>query len=243
MITRFLKESRYCVALTGAGISTLSGIRDFRGKDGIYDEVSEKYNPDLIFDLDYFRQDPSLFYNATRDLIYNLHSKKPSIVHFELARLESMGIVKSVITQNIDMLHTRAGSQNVIELHGSPMVHRCMKCEKVFSYDHVCDVVQTHHVPHCDSCQGVIKPDIIFFGEMLDAEKLNKAVLEASKADLILVLGSSLLVQPAASLPLYTKQHGTLVIVNDMSTPLDEIAEARYADLERVFVELMGKIR
>ncbi|NLL13174.1 MAG: NAD-dependent deacetylase [Fibrobacter sp.] len=244
LITRFLKESRYCVALTGAGISTLSGIRDFRGKDGIYNSgLNEDYDPDLIFDLDYFRQDPSLYYKASRDFIYNLHTKQPSIVHLELARLESMGIIKAVITQNIDMLHSKAGSKNVIELHGSPMVHRCMSCDKVFSYDHICDIVQSGEIQKCDRCQGVIKPDIIFFGEMLDAEKLNKAVQEASKADLILVLGSSLVVQPAASLPLYTREHGSLVIVNDMPTPLDEIAEARYNDLERVFTVLREKIR
>lgn len=244
LITRFIKESRYCIALTGAGISTLSGIRDFRGKDGIYNAgMNKNYDPDLIFDLDYFRKDPSLYYNATRDLIYNLHTKKPSIVHLELARLESMGIIKAVITQNIDMLHSKAGSKNVIELHGSPMVHRCMSCDKVFNYDQICNIVQSGEVPKCDKCRGVIKPDIIFFGEMLDAEKLNKAVQEASRADLILVLGSSLVVQPAASLPLYTREHGSLVIVNDMPTPLDEIAEARYDDLEKVFIELRDKIR
>jgi NAD-dependent deacetylase len=244
LIIRFLKESSYCVVLTGAGISTLSGIRDFRGKDGIYnDERKEDYDPDLIFDIDYFRQDPSLYYKATRDLIYNLDNKKPNIVHLELARLESMGIIKAVITQNIDMLHTKAGSKNVIEIHGSPTVHRCMSCDKVFSYDHICGIVQAGEIPQCDQCGGVIKPDIIFFGEMLDAEKLNKAVWEATKADLILVLGSSLVVQPAASLPLYTKEHGSLIIVNDMPTPLDEIAEARYDDLERVFTELRDKIR
>jgi len=244
LITRFIKESRYCIALTGAGISTLSGIRDFRGKDGIYNAgKNEDYDPELIFDLDYFRKDPSLYYNATRDLIYNLHTKKPSIVHLELARLESVGIIKAVITQNIDMLHSKAGSKNVIELHGSPMVHRCMSCDKVFNYDQICNIVQSGEVPKCDECRGVIKPDIIFFGEMLDAEKLNKAVLEASRADLILVLGSSLVVQPAASLPLYTREHGSLVIVNDMPTPLDEIAEARYDDLERVFTVLRENIR
>ncbi len=244
LITRFLKESRYCVALTGAGISTLSGIRDFRGKDGIYnDGTNQDYDPDLIFDIDYFRQDPSLYYKATRDLIYNLYTRKPSIVHLELARLESIGIIKAVITQNIDMLHSRAGSKNVIELHGSPKIHRCISCEKIFSYDHICDIVQAGEIPRCDSCAGIIKPDIVFFGEMLDAEKLNKAIQEASRADLILVLGSSLVVQPAASLPLYTREHGSLVIVNDMPTPLDEIAEARYDDLERVFTELRDKIR
>lgn len=238
LIVKFLKESRYCVALTGAGISTLSGIRDFRGKDGIYKD----YDPDLIFNIDYFKQDPSLYYNSTRDLIYNLDEKQPSIVHLELARLESLGIIKTVITQNIDMLHTRAGSKNIIELHGSPLVHRCMSCGMAFDYNYICNIVQSGNIPVCYSCQGYIKPDIIFFGEMLDPEKLDKAVLEASKADLILVLGSSLLVQPAASLPLYTKEHGSLVIVNDMPTPLDEIAEACYGNLEEVFTELRSKI-
>ncbi|HEX3018728.1 MAG TPA: Sir2 family NAD-dependent protein deacetylase [Chitinispirillaceae bacterium] len=238
-IIELLKQSRYCVALTGAGISTLSGIRDFRGKDGIYND----YNPDLIFDIHYFRQDPSLYYNATRDLIYNLDQKKPSIVHLELARLEAMGIIKTLITQNIDMLHTRAGSKNIIELHGSPLIHRCMCCGKTFDYQYICSIVQKGEIPECDSCQGYIKPDIVFFGEMLDPAKLGNAVLEASKADLILALGTSLLVQPAASLPLYTTEHGTLIIVNDMPTPLDDLAEARYDNLEKVFSLLKNKIR
>jgi len=239
LIVKLLKESRYCVALTGAGISTLSGIRDFRGKDGIYND----FDANLIFDINFFKKDSSFYYNATRELIYNLDQKKPSIVHQELARLESLGIVKSVITQNIDFLHTRAGSKNVIEIHGSPAVHRCMDCGKEFEYDFICNIVQNGKVPQCDNCHGPIKPDITFFGEMLDSEKLSSAVQEATRADLILALGTSLIVQPAASLPLYTVEHGALVIVNDMPTPLDDIAEARYDDLKEVFTFIKDNIQ
>lgn len=238
LIIKLLKESKYCVALTGAGISTLSGIRDFRGKNGIYNQ----YNADLIFDLEYFKKDCSYYYNATRDMIYNLDSKNPNLVHCELARLESLGIVKSVITQNIDLLHTRAGSRNVIELHGSPAVHRCLNCGQTYSYRVICDIVQSGNIPRCDRCKGIIKPDITFFGEMLDADKLDKAVHEASKADLFLALGTSLLVQPAASLPLYTLKNGSLIIVNDMATPLDDYAVNRYIDLEEVFKKIEDEI-
>lgn len=231
LIIKLLLESQYCVALTGAGISTLSGIRDFRGSDGVYKD----FDPNKIFDLDYFKQNPSFYYNETKDLIYNLDEKQPSIVHNELARLESIGIIKAIITQNIDSLHTKAGSKQVIEIHGSPQIHRCMSCGKEFDYKYICDIVHKNQIPKCNSCRGYVKPDITFFGEMLDPEKLGRAVFEASKADLILALGSSLLVQPAASLPLYTLEHGSLLIVNNMPTPLDKIAEARYDDLEAVF--------
>lgn len=239
MIVELLKKSRYCVALTGAGISTLSGIRDFRGKDGIYND----FDANLIFDIDIFKKNCSFYYNATRDLIYNLDQKEPSIVHQELARLESIGIIKSVITQNIDFLHTRAGSKNVIEIHGSPAVHRCLNCGKVFDYKYICNIVQFGGIPECDVCHGSIKPDITFFGEMLDSDKLSNAIQEATKADLILALGTSLVVQPAASIPLYTIDHGSLLIVNDMPTPLDDIAEVRYNDLEEVFTFIRNKIK
>ncbi|MBD3241617.1 MAG: NAD-dependent deacetylase [Chitinivibrionales bacterium] len=229
-----LKKSRYCVALTGAGVSTLSGVRDFRGKDGFYRQKG--IDADRIFSLPDFLKDPSYYYQHTAELIYSMDTIEPSIVHTELARLEQSGIVKAVITQNIDLLHQRAGSKRVIELHGTPMVHRCVQCARQWPYEEIAVRVRAGEVPRCDVCGGVIKPDIIFFGEMLNPSVIEEAVDEACRADLMLVLGSSLVVQPAASIPLQTVERGgRLFIVNDMPTPLDRFAERRYDDLAECF--------
>lgn len=229
-----IRRATYCVALTGAGISTLSGIRDFRGKNGIYKE----FDADRIFDLDCFLKDPSFYYGATKDFIYDLDTKEPSVVHRELARLEKAGIVKAVITQNIDLLHSKAGSSNVIEIHGSPKIHRCLACGRTFPFGEIAMRVKKGDTPWC-SCGGMVKPDIIFFGEGLDSQVLDDAVAEASKADCMIALGTSLVVRPAASLPLLTIDNGgKLIIVNDMPTPLDKFACARHDDLEEFFRKL-----
>ncbi len=238
-IIQFIKESQYCVALTGAGISTLSGIPDFRGKTGIYNQ----YDIHKIFDYQSFIADPTYYYKASRDFIYNIESRAPNIVHNELARLENLGLLKVIITQNIDLLHSKAGSKRVIELHGSPRTHTCLSCGKKFTYEFIAKIVRHNEIPKCTNCNGSIKPDIVFFGETLDPGALQQSVEECSKADLILALGTSLVVQPAASLPLYSLENGgSLVIVNQMETPLDEIASGRYQDLERVFLEIKDSL-
>lgn len=233
-LLKAITEAKYLVALTGAGISTLSGVSDFRGKNGLYNQ--EEIDADKIFSLPYFMKDPSYYYRNTKNFIYNVHEKTPCVVHRVLAELEKRNILKAVITQNIDMLHQKAGSQNVIEIHGSPDVHRCLNCHKSFSYDEIRKVLENGDIPKCTSCGGIVKPEIIFFGENLSEHALHCAISEASKADLMLVLGSTLVVHPAASLPLYTLQHsGKIVIVNNMATPLDESAFLRFDDLEEVF--------
>ena len=154
-----------------------------------------------------------------------------------------MGIVKAVITQNIDLLHQKAGSKKVIEVHGSPEIHRCLSCGKIYKFDEIARIVQEDKVPQC-SCGGIIKPDITFFGESLPALAVDEAISEASKADLMLVLGSTLVVYPAASFPLYTvRAGGKLVIVNNMETPLDYMATERYSDLETVFNYISEKLK
>ena len=227
-----LKNSKYCVVLTGAGVSTLSGIQDFRGKNGLYKSA----DAEKIFDINYFMKDPLFYYQNSKNLIYDLDDKQPSIVHTELARLEKMGIVKAVITQNIDLLHQKGGCENVIEVHGSPSVHRCLSCGRKMEYGKVCGIVKEGRFPVCEECGGIVKPDVTFFGEMLPEKALEKAMDETAKADLAIVLGSSLLVQPAASFPMYTvRSGGELVIVNNMETPLDRYASLLYTDLEEVF--------
>ena len=227
-----LKNAKHCVAFTGAGSSTLAGIRDFRGKNGLYKE----FDAERIFHIDYFKNNPAGFYKNARKLFYELDKVEPCIVHTECARLEKMGIIKRVITQNIDMLHQKAGSRNVIELHGSPYIHYCLSCRKEFSFTQIKEMFHTSEVPYCDICGGLIKPNTIFFGEQLPIDALQDATLEAQTADLMLILGSSLVVQPAASLPQYTAQNGgDIVIVNNQPTPLDHLAVLKYESLEEVF--------
>ncbi len=231
-IIKCMLNSKYCVFFTGAGISTFSGIRDFRGENGLYND----FDADKIFDLRYFYQDPSYYYTHARKLIYNLNEIKPSLVHKQTALLQEKGIVKSVITQNIDLLHSRAGSRNVIEVHGSPVIHSCLSCNNNYSFDEILSKLDFDVIPYCDKCQGIIKPDITFFGENLPEEAVAKAVSEASKADLMVILGSSLSVHPAASLPLYTLQNkGKLIIVNNQPTDLDRYAEFTWQDLQSLF--------
>lgn len=226
-----LQQAKHLVVFTGAGVSTLSGLPDFRGKDGLY----AKFDADKIFSLEYFYQDPAYYYTHTKELIYSADTVQPNIIHTEIARLERMGIVKAVITQNIDMLHQKAGSKKIYEIHGSPESHHCLSCYTEYPYDQIQGIVLRDEVPRCE-CGGLIKPDITFFGEMLPEEMLYAAVHEASTADLMLVLGSSLVVQPAASIPFHTLDSGgNLIIINRGFTSLDHFTLQRYEDLERCF--------
>jgi NAD-dependent deacetylase len=228
-----IKLSKHCTALTGAGVSTLSGIRDFRGKNGLYNDL----DAEKIFDIGYFEKDPSFYYKASQELIYNIDEKSPSIVHRVLAELEKRGFLKALITQNIDLLHTKAGSSRVIEIHGSPKMHYCLRCAGVrMPYDEAAAIVRSGELPKCPKCGRVLKPAITFFGESLPIDALREATEEAQKSDLMLVLGTSLTVYPAASMPQYTLAHGgEIVIVNNMPTPLDGRAVLHYDDLEEVF--------
>lgn len=230
---KLIAESNSCAAFTGAGVSTLSGISDFRGKNGIYKR--RDIDAEKLFDLDYFLEEPSYYYSHSADFIYDIDSKEPGIVHIRLAELEKAGKLKTVITQNIDMLHQRAGSGDVIELHGSPLHHHCLSCRREYCFEYIAEIVKTGKVPSC-SCGGIIKPDIVFFGEGLSEIAVERAIETASSVDLLLVLGSSLVVHPAASIPLYTVRNGgKIVIVNDGETHLDDYAALRLNNLEETF--------
>lgn len=231
-IIEFIKESKHLIAFTGAGVSVLSGIKDFRGKNGLYKTM----DAEKIFDLDVFKKDPSFYYKNTKEFIYGLDEKEPAVTHRVLSKLEQAGYVKALITQNIDMLHQKAGSKNVIELHGSAKVHYCMKCRKETTEGRVFEQARCGEVPKCSGCGGVLKPQITFFGEALPIDALNQAITEARKADAMMVLGSSLTVYPAASLPSHVLDNGgKLMIVNDMATSYDAYATLRYDDLATVF--------
>ena len=231
-IIDFIKSSKHLVAFTGAGVSVLSGIKDFRGKNGLYKTM----DAEKIFDLDVFRADPSFYYSQAKDFVYNLDEKEPACTHRVLAKLEKLGFLKALITQNIDMLHQKAGNENVIEVHGSATRHYCTSCGKDGDAQAVFEKAKKGEVPHCKYCDGVIKPAITFFGESLPIKALNEAVSQTSKADALIVLGSSLTVYPAAALPSYTLQHGgRIMIVNDMPTSYDNDATLKYNDLGTVF--------
>jgi len=231
-----IKNAKHFVALTGAGVSTLSGIRDFRGKNGLYKEM----DAEKIFDISYFEKDPSLYYSQAGSFIYNLDEKEASIVHLVLGELEKRGYLKALITQNIDLLHQKGGSKNVIEIHGSPVMHYCLRCSGVrVGYEEAAAVVRKGEMPKCPKCGRVLKPAITFFGESLPADALRQAVTESQDADLMLVLGTSLTVFPAAGMPEYTLRNGgEIVIVNNMPTPLDSRAVLHFDDLGSVFEEL-----
>lgn len=231
-LVSYINHAEYCIVFTGAGISTFSGIPDFRGQNGLY----KKLDADRIFDYFQFLEEPEYFYNQSREFLYDEKQIKPSLIHKELARLGKKNIIRAVITQNIDMLHKKAGSKNVLEIHGSPEIHFCMNCHRKYRYSEVIKKLKISEVPQCSECSGTLKPEITFFGEQLPGLALKKAAGECMKADLLLVLGSSLLVQPAAALPMNTvNSGGKLVIINNMPTPLDDYACLKLPDLEEAF--------
>jgi NAD-dependent deacetylase len=152
---RRIQGAQHLVALTGAGISTLSGIRDFRGKNGLYNDTSGTVDAEKIFNIDYFERDPSLYYKQSRSFIYNLDEKEPSVVHTVLGDLEKKGLLKAVITQNIDLLHQKGGSTNVIEVHGSPRMHYCMRCPGIrMPFEEAAKIVQSGTLPNAPNAAG-----------------------------------------------------------------------------------------
>ena len=201
-LTELVKSSKNIVAFTGAGVSTLTGIRDFRGKNGVYRQLWHGFQVEEILSLDCFRSRPELFYEWAREFVYCLDDFNPGAMHTALAHLERIGkLPLGIYTQNIDLLHQKAGSSQVYEIHGSPARHHCLRCRCEQTYAEVAPTVMLGKVPHCPKCGGVMKPDIVFYGENLDEALLDRAFDEFSEADTVLVLGSSLTVQPAASLP------------------------------------------
>ena len=219
--------AKHVGCLTGAGVSTLCGIPDFRGPQGLYK------NPDAerIFDIDWFDRDPSVYYNGCAELVYGFGAFTPGPVHRALKHLEDLGKLKGIATQNIDMLHQKAGSSNVYEVHGSPIHHHCRQCGDEKTFDEIMEMRKSAEVPRC-KCGGAYKPDITFFGEMLPEAAFQSAQELAIKSDVFLVLGTSLTVFPAAGLPRLTLQAGGRVfIVNAQPTSLDDYAAGVYRDL------------
>ena len=202
-IVSLIEQADKIVALTGAGLSTAAGIPDFRGPQGIY--VTRQYDAEKTFDIRWFRREPKYFYQFASDFTELLAGIRPTFAHTFLARLEEAGKLSAVVTQNIDMLHQAAGSSNVIELHGSLISATCCDCNKKYMpldvswWQQAIAANPGTLVVHCKSCSGVIKPDIVFYGEQVHLYAEAEAVVK--DCDLLLVLGTSLTVYPAALLP------------------------------------------
>lgn len=205
---------------TGAGISTSCGIPDFRGEGGLYSFAKEKYNlpyPEAIFDLEYFKKYPKPFFLLTRDFLNE--SVTPSFSHEYIADMEKRGVIELVVTQNIDMLHEKAGSRNVINCHGSYTSATCRNCLKKYSFEDIEASLKSGEVSKC-SCGGVIKPDITFFGETLP-RKFYELLENPPELDLIIVVGTTLTVEPAASFPKHYLGRCPTILVNRDETPYD----------------------
>lgn len=216
-LKELIEESKYIVFLGGAGVSTESGIPDFRSGAGIYNtESGTKYRPIDIIAHDFFIEHPEDFYDFyKRKLIYP--DARPNKAHKALVRLERQGKLKAIITQNIDNLHQEAGSKCVIELHGSVFRNYCMDCGKKFNIEYI---AAQEGVPHCDKCGGIVRPDIVLYEENLEHENVDNAIKAVKKCDLMIIAGTSLTVYPAATFAQFLK-HDRIVIINKSSTYMD----------------------
>ncbi len=214
-LAELVRERQPTVVLTGAGISTESGIPDFRSRDGIW----ARYDPMEYASIDAFLADPAKVWEFYGMRLHVLRDAEPNDGHRPLADLEDRGWVRAVITQNIDRLHERAGSRALVEVHGSIRTSSCLDCGTVVPFD---EVVSLLPVPACPSCSRILKPDVVMFGEALPGAAIARATQLAFEAQLMLVVGSSLEVYPVAGLPLETlAAGGSLAIVNRGATPLD----------------------
>jgi len=219
-----LREARYAVALTGAGISTPSGIPDFRSPgSGLWERV----NPMIVASIHAFRIHPKAFYDWVRPLAEKVMAAKPNPAHVALAELEAGGRLRAVITQNVDGLHQQAGSREVLELHGHVREATCIRCRRVApAGNFLDDFLASREVPRCSACGGVMKPNVVLFGEQLPEEVFDAAMAHIHRADLLLVAGSHLDVMPASQLPLLVHEDGgRVVVVNLTPTYIDTVAE------------------
>lgn len=220
-IINLFKKAEKIVFFTGAGVSTNCGIPDFRGENGLYSYVKEKYNlpyPEAIFDMIYFKKNPVPFFLLSRELLSN--DIEPSVTHKFISWLEMCGKTVLTVTQNIDMLHQKSGSKNVLPCHGTYESARCIDCDMEYRYKDIEIKLLAGKIPIC-RCGGVIKPDITFFGESLP-DSFYFTFNNPPEADLIIVMGTSLEVNPAAQFPLLYRGRCPLILVNNKETRYDD---------------------
>lgn len=236
-LAQMIKSSSNTVFFGGAGVSTESGLKDFRSKDGLYHE-KYKYQPEEILSHHFFLENQEEFYKFYRDKLNSLNYQ-PNITHIVLAKLEQKGLLNTIITQNIDGFHQMAGSKNVIELHGSVLRNYCMKCNEFYDAK---KVFSTQGIPKC-SCGGIIKPDVVLYEESLNEEDLENAINKVKEAELLIIGGTSLNVYPAAGLINYFKgKH--LVLINKEKTPYDTLCDlVIYDNIGKVMKELIQVLK
>ncbi|RFZ77260.1 NAD-dependent protein deacylase [Lacrimispora amygdalina] len=221
LLKDWINESRNIVFFGGAGVSTESSIPDFRGVDGLYHQ-EYRYPPETIISRSFYRSNPGEFYRFYKNKML-FPEAKPNPAHIALAKLEEMGKLKAVITQNIDGLHQAAGSKNVLELHGSVRRNHCTRCMKFFTLEELLSSMGEDGIPRC-SCSGLIKPDVVLYEESLDEDVLSRSVAYISHADMLIVGGTSLTVYPAAGLIDYYRGN-KMVLINKTVTPMDDKAD------------------
>jgi NAD-dependent deacetylase len=210
-IAHEIKHARRAVAFTGAGISAESGLGTFRGKDGLW----SRYDPAEVASIESFKRDPRKFWDFAREIGWIFLTAKPNAAHTALAELEAMKHLDSVITQNIDGLHQLAGSKHVVEIHGNASRIICTRCSTTYATKKIVDRIEHQDVPRCDRCGGPLKLDVILFGEPLPDRAFDQALKKVRSADLLLAVGTSLEVYPAATLPEIAKKGGAKVVSID----------------------------
>ena len=238
-LAKIIKESNNIVFFGGAGVSTASGIPDFRSSNGLYSKkLNRNFTPEQAVSHSFFVRYPEEFFDFyKKNLVYP--DAKPNDCHFALAKLEKEGKLKAVVTQNIDGLHQAAGSKKVYELHGSVLRNYCTKCMEFYDADYV---MKTDGVPKCDKCGGVVKPDVVLYEEGLDDETINGAIKAISEADTLIIGGTSLVVYPAAGLINYFRGRN-LVLINKSSTSADSKADLVINDdIAKVMREAVNKL-
>lgn len=216
-LQRLIDESSRIVFFGGAGVSTESGIPDFRSTDGLYHQKYD-YPPETILSHTFFMKKTEEFYRFYKDKMLCLDAK-PNAAHKKLAELEAAGKLTAVVTQNIDGLHQKAGSKNVLELHGSVLRNYCMKCGKFYDAE---SILHSEGIPRCE-CGGIIKPDVVLYEEGLDDKTMSEAIYHISNADMLIIGGTSLVVYPAAGMVRYFRGD-KLVLLNKSTTSADEHA-------------------
>lgn len=236
-----IKESNYIVVFTGAGISTESGIDDFRSEGGLW----SRYDPAIYASYHYFLDDPSKFWEMHNELEGLVSDAQPNPAHNAIAELEKLGKLKAIITQNVDMLHQKAGSgkfgAKIYELHGQYGTLECIKCRKEFHYEEI-DTKNVKY-PVCE-CSGFIKPKVVLFGESLPIRVMEDAMNACRECDCFLMVGSSLVVSPANFMPSIAKQYGaSIIFINRESTFMDNLADIfLQGSASEIFTALMKKI-
>ncbi|MBR2067895.1 MAG: NAD-dependent protein deacylase [Solobacterium sp.] len=233
ILQEMIHQGKRILFFTGAGVSVASGIPDFRSQDGLYNQ-QYAYPPETIISHHFFYENTKEFYRFYKDkMLYP--AVKPNQVHHFIAETEKKGKGIGVITQNIDGLHQKAGSKNVYELHGSVARNYCIKCHEAYTME---DILHTEDVPYCTKCGGLIKPDVVLYEEPLDEAIMHQALVALSKADTLIVLGTSLVVYPAAGLLRYFTGNN-LILINKSTTPYDDKVDlCIHADFKDVFDKL-----